>query len=106
MEYIEDIDLSQLAGFEWDKGNLNKNRLKHNVEPSECEEVFFNTPIIILPDEKHSNLEKRFKVIGVTGNGRRLSLAITIRNNKIRIIMARDQSKKEKALFEAERVKR
>lgn len=105
MEYIDDIDLSQLTGFEWDKGSLNKNRLKHNVEPSECEEVFFNTPLIILADEKHSISEKRYKVIGITRNGRKLSLSITIRNNKIRVIMARDQSKKEKSLFEAEKVK-
>lgn len=45
----------------------------------------------------NSNVEERYKVIGVSSAGRRLSLAITIRENKkIRVIMARDQSRKER----------
>ena len=104
MEYKIDIDLSQVEGFSWDKGNLNKNRLKHNVETTECEEVFFNEPIIVLNDEKHSvKSEKRFRVIGISSKKRKLSLAITIRNNKIRVITARDQSKKERKAFEEEK---
>lgn len=102
MEYKNDVDILTLEGFDWDKGNLNKNRLKHNVEPSECEEVCFNKPIIILDDQKHSGREKRYKIIGISSSGRKLSLAITIRNNKIRVIMARDQSRGERKLFEAE----
>ena len=105
MTFIDDFDIVKLTGFEWDKGNRSKNRLKHNVEASECEEVFFNKPIIIFPDEKHSVLEKRYKVIGISTNGRKLSLAITIRNNRIRVIMARNQSRKEKALLNEERSK-
>lgn len=105
MEYKEDLDSATLEGFEWDKGNLTKNRLKHNVEPSECEEVFFNKPIIILDDQKHSSeKEKRYKIIGITANGRKLSLAITLRSNKIRVIMARDQSRGERQLLKAERI--
>jgi uncharacterized protein len=105
MKYLE-IDFTNINGFIWDKGNVNKNRLKHQVETSECEEVFFNKPIIILSDEKHSLAEQRYKIIGVTNNRRRLSLAITIRNTQIRVIMARDQSKKEKTLFETEKSNR
>jgi hypothetical protein len=97
------ISFSSLDGFEWDKGNVNKNRLKHNVDTSECEEVFFNNLRIIFEDTKHTNrLEKRYRVLGISTNGRKLALAITIRNNKIRVIMARDQSRKERALFESE----
>lgn len=104
MRLVIDLDLSEVEGFDWDKGNLNKNRLKHNVEPTECEEIFFNKPIIILPDERHSTgKEKRYRIIGVSTNGRKIALAITIRSNKIRVIMARDQSKKERMLFEAEK---
>ncbi|MBA3723963.1 MAG: BrnT family toxin [Candidatus Levybacteria bacterium] len=105
MEILQDLALSKVVGFDWDKGNLNKNRLKHNVEQAECEEVFFNKPIIILNDTQHSSTEeKRYKIIGVSTNGRKIALAITTRNNKIRVIMARDQSKKERELFEREKI--
>jgi uncharacterized DUF497 family protein len=40
-----------------------------------------------------------FRVLGTTGKGRRLALAITIRDSKIRVIMARDQSHKERIFF-------
>lgn len=103
MVLVIDLDLSKIEGFDWDKGNLNKNRLKHNVEPTECEEVFFNKPIIILGDEKHSTKkEKRYRIIGISTNGRKIALAITLRRNKIRVIMARDQSAKERGLFKTE----
>ena len=106
MDQRENLDLSKAEGFDWDSGNVNKNRLKHDVDTSECEEVFFNEPIIILDDTKHSSeKEKRYRVIGITTDGRRLALAITLRNNKIRVIMARNQSQKERELFEAEQNK-
>ncbi len=104
MDEEECIDLSAIEGFDWDDGNFHKNRLKHNVRSSECEEVFFNEPIIIVDDPEHSSgQEQRYKVLGVTTRGRKLLLAITLRSNKIRIITARDQTKKERTLFEAMR---
>jgi uncharacterized DUF497 family protein len=105
MELTLDLDFSKVDGFDWDKGNLNKNRLKHNVESTECEEVFFNNPIIILDDTRHSTIkEKRYRIIGISTNGRKIALAVTIRHNKIRVIIARDQSRKERELFEAEKL--
>ena len=38
--------------FEWDKHNVTKNWLKHHVSPAECEELFFNSPLILFEDEK------------------------------------------------------
>ncbi len=98
------FDLSKAEGFEWNRGNLSHIK-KHNVDYKECEQVFFNLPIIILSDEKHSKIEERFKIIGITAGERRLSLAITVRKNKIRVITARNQSKKERKVFEHERMK-
>lgn len=99
----ESIDLSDIEGFEWYSGNVNKNRLRHNVDTSECEEIFFNELKIILDDTQHSSVkERRYRVLGITAKGRTLALAITIRRNKIRVIMARDQSKKERILFASE----
>ena len=97
------IDVQATEGFDWDESNAHKNRLKHDVDKSECEEIFFNEPRIFFDDGAHSNkTEMRYKVLGITSKGRRLALAITLRESKIRVIMARDQSRKERILFEKE----
>lgn len=96
IKYINlNLPLSKLEEFEWDKGNLEHIK-KHKVDYRECEELFSNKPLIILGDEKHSVYEERFKIFGKNNEGRFLALVITVRKNKIRIIMARDQNKKER----------
>ncbi len=87
--------LSKLEKFEWDKGNLEHIK-KHGVGYKECEEVFLNKQLIILGDEKHSVYEERLKIFGKSNEGRYLALVATVRENKIRILMARDQNKKER----------
>ena len=86
--------------FEWDKGNKDKNWQKHQVYFKECEEVFFNKSIKIFYDTKHSQKEKRFTALGITVKYRYLYLVFTIRNNKIRIISARNMNIKERKLYE------
>lgn len=88
------------TGFDWDKGNLDKNWLKHRVANAECEEVFFNQPLLIIKDEEHSQTEERCHGLGKTESGRLLFISFTIRNNNIRIISARAMSKKEQAQYE------
>lgn len=89
-----------LEGFEWDEGNLLKNWLKHNVLTKECEEIFFSKPLLIYPDQKHSDHETRYVALGQTSQGRRLTIIFTIRKNLIRVISARDQNKKEREAYE------
>lgn len=89
------IDFSQIKGFEWDKGNLEHIK-KHNVEYKECEEIFYNKPLLVSFDEGHSQAEERFKALGVTRNGRLLFLSFTIRNKRFRVISARAQNRKER----------
>lgn len=86
--------------FEWDKGNIDKNWHKHGVVTREIEEVFFNKPIKIFRDIKHYQGEVRYAVFGRTNSNRRLYLIFTLRQSKIRIISARDQSKKERSMYE------
>jgi hypothetical protein len=83
------------SGFEWDEGNSDKNWLSHRVSNSECEEVFFNRPLIVKDDKKHSKTEKRYYVLGRTDSNRHLFIAFTIRSNLIRVISARDMNDKE-----------
>lgn len=87
-------------GFEWDRGNKDKNFIKHQVLNSECEQVFFNEPLIILDDEEHSDKEKRFFTLGKTDRERKLMIVFTLRKGLIRVISARDMSRKEKKLYE------
>jgi len=89
------IDFFKLEGFEWDKGNLSHIQ-KHLVIDKECEESFSNKPLIITKDENHSKLETRYRVYGKTFENRYLNIIFTIRNNKLRVISARDQNKKER----------
>ena len=94
--------LRQCRGFEWDKGNIDKNWIKHKVSPSECEQIFFYHPLVIQDDIKHSNIEKRFYALGKTDMKRFLFIAFTVRNNLIRVISARDMSRKERRVFSNE----
>lgn len=95
------IDLSQILGFEWDEGNARKNE-KHGVIQSEAEEVFFNQPLLLLEDAKHSEQELRFHALGKTHEGRKLHITFTLRagNTLLRIISARDMHRKERTIYE------
>jgi uncharacterized protein len=96
---ISDI-LSKCTGFEWDKHNAEKIRTVHNVTPVECEQVFFNIPVVAGDDEKHLETENRFFVLGQTDSGRLLFLVFTVRKDKLRILSARDMNKKERRAYQ------
>jgi uncharacterized DUF497 family protein len=96
------LDLSHLTGFDWDDSNKEKNWEKHGVLTGECEEVFFNLPLLLQPDPAHSQKEPRYYVLGHTTAGRCLFIAFTVREAKIRVISARDMSKKERKIYEHE----
>jgi uncharacterized DUF497 family protein len=89
----------EAAEFEWDDGNRDKN-LKHGVENRECEQVFFNEPLVVLDDPKHSVAEERCAAFGKTDRGRRLTVVYTVRGERIRVISARDVSWKERKFYE------
>ena len=92
--------LPKVVAFEWDKGNSDKNLKKHDVSNQEAEEVFFNKPIVFSEDKKHSTTEKRYMLWGKTNTNRKLTIFFTIRNNRIRVISARDMHKKERGEYE------
>lgn len=41
-------DLAECTGFEWDKGNNDKNWRKHRVSREEAEQVFSNRPLLLV----------------------------------------------------------
>lgn len=97
---MEEIVLSIILGFEWDNGNSTKSWIKHKVSIEEQEQAFLAEERIIAEDKKHSQLEKRFLLYGKTDKGRRLIIAFTIRNGKIRCVLARNMNRKEAKLYE------
>ena len=95
------IDLTKIIGFDWDDGNARKND-KHEVAAGESEQVFFNAPLLLLADAKHSARESRFHALGKTDQGRLLHIAFTLREAgaKIRVISARNMHRKERVIYE------
>lgn len=93
--------LPRPIAFQWDKGNIDKNLFKHKVTIQEAEEVFLNDPFVISEDVKHSDTaEQRFYGLGRTRTDRKLFVAFTIRDKKIRVISIRDMKKKERSIYE------
>ena len=41
---------ADVTEFDWDGGNSEKNWLRHRVTQSECEQVFFNRPLVTTED--------------------------------------------------------
>ena len=91
--------LARAAGFEWDAGNLEKNWVAHQVSPAECEQTFFNQPVIAAVDPNHSQSEPRYFLLGRTDAGRLLFVAFTLRQTLIRTISARDMSRMERKVY-------
>ena len=93
-------EFEKFTGFQWDKDNINKNLIEHNVEDWECEQVFFNEPLIVLDDPKHSLVEQRWAAFGRTEAGRLLVVIFTKRGKLLRVISARDMNRKEIRFYE------
>ena len=95
------IDFARIEAFEWDNGNERKNIATHGVSQSEAEQIFFNQPLRITTDSIHSVREPRWLALSVTDEGRRLLVVFTLRaaETKIRVISARDMSRKERRIY-------
>ena len=96
------IEFDLVVGFEWDSGNSRKNEDRHGVSQVEAEEVFFNHPLLVSTDDKHSESENRYMALGKTNRARVLTVIFTLRQDRtlIRVISARDQHRKERLLYE------
>lgn len=97
---MQSVSYKEPIEFIWDKGNEEKNWIRHRVTNKECEEVFFDRNKKISKDVLHSVKESRYILLGRTKKGRLLFIIFTIRNKKIRIISARDVNRKEQKLYE------
>lgn len=92
-------EFSYCRGFDWDERNTEKIWSKHQVSRTECEQVLFNQPIVVGEDADHSQEEMRYYVLSQTDKGGELFLVFTIRGGLIRVITARDMSRKERRIY-------
>jgi uncharacterized DUF497 family protein len=95
------VDLASIVGFDWDEGNARKNE-RHEVSAAEAEQIFFNAPLLLTLDARHSVEEERFHALGRTHDGRCLHVTFKLRasGTLIRVISARDLHRKERTLYE------
>ncbi|NQW49700.1 MAG: BrnT family toxin [Rhodospirillales bacterium] len=96
------IDLAKIEGFDWDEGNRRKSAEKHAVGQGEAEHIFFNDPLLVVEDVRHSIHELRLHALGRTDDGRLLHVTFTLRDNGrlIRVISARAMHRKERVRYE------
>ena len=98
------VDLAGIEGFEWDEGNSRKSVEKHDVSQAEAEQIFFNDPLLIVEDTRHSAHEVRLHALGRTDAGRLLHVSFTLSSEGrlIRVISARTMHRKERLRYEQE----
>ena len=98
------IDPARIEGFDWDEGNSRKSADKHGVGQAEAEQVFFNEPLLLVQDARHSANEPRFHALGRTDDGRLLHVSFTLRGGGrlIRVISARAMHRRERNRYAEE----
>jgi uncharacterized DUF497 family protein len=100
MEF-ECLNVASLTGFDWDEGNIYKNEHKHGLSYKTIEEVFFNEPLLVVEDFSHSCDECRCVAFGHDNKQTKIMVVFVQRNHLIRVIFAREMTKKEKNFYEA-----
>lgn len=86
--------------FEWHEEKSAFNLKKHGVSFSEASTVWQDHFNIELFDHGHSADENRFLMIGESSQHRFLIISFTERENKIRIISARELTSAERKAYE------
>ena len=75
------IDFDQIAALTGTMATAARASDKHDVSQAEAESIFFNDPLIVAEDAKHSSRERRFNALGKTAQGRLLHVTFTLREN-------------------------
>lgn len=86
--------------FEWDPSKSNTNRSKHSVSFEEAATVYVDQLAEVIEDPLHSEDEDREIIIGMSNMDRLLIVAYTYRNDRIRIISAREPTNRERRQYE------
>jgi uncharacterized protein len=83
--------------FEWDAGNL-EHIQEHGVTQIEAEESLQDKELVHVTMDVRS-AEVRILVLGLTKKQRLLSVAFIVRDTRVRVVTARDASRKERKWY-------
>ena len=86
--------------FEWDGDKKESNERKHGVSFEEAATIFVDPLALIFEDEWLSSKEEREIIIGHSISKRLLIVSFTERNGIVRLISAREATKKERKNYE------
>jgi hypothetical protein len=81
------LDMDNLVGFDWDENNSSKVEAR-GFTVADIERAFLNGRGTVFPDRQHSGEEARFWLIGLTDDGRHITVPSTVRSDLIRPITA------------------
>ncbi len=82
--------------FEWDPQKAAANLAKHKVSFEEAATVFGDPLGRIVADPRHSSVEERFVLLGLSQDHRLLAVMYVDRGEAIRIISARRATRRER----------
>lgn len=88
--------------FEWDPEKAASNYSKHGVTFEEARTVFDDDLFAVFEDPDHSRGERRLLIMGQSMSRRLLVVAYTEHRRAIRLISAREATKKERRTYEEE----
>ena len=91
--------------FDWDPQKARRNLAKHGVSFSEASTVFADGLAWTYPDHHHSDVEERWLTVGSSERGRILVVSHTVAEEELflRIISAREATRKEQKFYEEQR---
>jgi uncharacterized DUF497 family protein len=87
--------------FEWDPQKAQINQEKHGVSFDEASTTFKDPLSLTIDDPLHSRDEERLVHIGLSYKNRILIVVHTERGDNIRIISARNATKRERKYYES-----
>ena len=86
--------------FEWDEKKAAANLAKHGVSFGEAKTVFDDPLYVDFYDPDHARAEERFIIVGQTERVRPLIVSYTERGDLVRLISAREATRKEREAYE------
>lgn len=86
--------------FEWDDTKATKNIQKHGVSFNEASTVFRDPLALTYADPAHSSGEYRYLTFGHSIMNRLIVVAHSDKNDRVRLISAREMTRKERKDYE------
>ncbi|HEX7176219.1 MAG TPA: BrnT family toxin [Pyrinomonadaceae bacterium] len=86
--------------FQWDENKATGNLAKHGVSFEEAATIFGDSLSDTFNDPDHSAEEQRFIIIGMSERGRLLAVVHTDEDEVVRIISARELTRREREVYE------